>query len=103
MLGMCLLVFLDMRFHVSSETTLSLEPFRAEGARKRLFPSVNAKVSYHFSVCSESLFANATFMKSYTSVFALVNSEIALVDSAVITILTIMIRLVILLGVFQHV
>ena len=42
-------------------------------------------------------------MKPYASVLALVNSEIALVDSAVITILTIMIRLVILLGVFQHV
>ena len=88
---------------MGSETTLSLEPLRAEGARKRLFPSVNAKVSYHLSVCGEGLFAHAAFMKPHASVLALVSNEIALVDSAVITILAVMIRFILLLGVFEHV
>ena len=93
----------EVRHHVGSETTLRRETLRAESARKRLFPSVNAKVYYHISVCSESLFANATFMKPFASVPALVSSDIALVNSAEITILTVMIYLVLLLGVFQHV
>ena len=68
-----------------SEITFSRKTFRTESTLKRLFPSVNAKVYYHMRVCGEGLFAHAAFMKTYTSVLALVNSEIALVDSAEIT------------------
>ena len=89
-----------MPFHVGSEITLRRETFRAEGARKRLFPSVNAKVYYHIRVCGKGLFAHAAFMKPYASVPALVRSEIGLVNSAEITILAVMIRLILLLGVF---
>ena len=101
--GFLLLAFPEMYFHVGSETALLRETLRAEGARKGLFPSVHAKVFYHLRVCGKGLFAYAAFMKPFASVLSLVSSEIALVDSAEVTILTVMIRLVFLLGVFEHV